>query len=179
MRLRLLLPRGRGGAGLRSLSHASARAGALAGVAVALLSGCGSAPRRTARQGPPASAVAAGPAFGLTEDNANLLLSPSAAGAPAADGAGTFARARKQLSTLHPTYVRLLIDWAALQPAADRPPDLEAQASGCARTLRPCAPYAGVRAELEAIASQQRSGGGFAVVVGAALGGVAEPGPRP
>jgi hypothetical protein len=61
--------------------------------------------------------------------------------------------------------VRLLIDWAALQPAADRPPDLEAQASGCARTLRPCAPYAGVRAELEAIASQQRSGGGFTVVV--------------
>jgi hypothetical protein len=163
--LRLVLPRGRRGAGLGGLSAAPARAGAWAALAIALLSGCGSSPQRTARQSPPAPAVAAGPAFALTEDNANLLWSPSAAGVPAAAAAGTFRLAREQLSALHPAYVRLLIDWAALQPAADRPPDLEAQASGCARTLRPCAPYAGVRAQLEAIASQQRSGGGFTVVV--------------
>jgi hypothetical protein len=65
--------------------------------------------------------------------------------------------------------VRLLIDWAALQPDPGRPPDLEAAVSGCARTVSPCAPYAGVRDELAAIASQQRAAGtgaeGFQVVI--------------
>jgi hypothetical protein len=61
--------------------------------------------------------------------------------------------------------VRLLIDWAALQPQPSRPPQLKGSVSGCARTSGPCAPYNGVRDELAAIASQQRHGAGFEAVV--------------
>jgi hypothetical protein len=53
--------------------------------------------------------------------------------------------------------VRLLIDWAALQPDPSRPPDLEATVAGCARTTAPCVGYGGVAAELAAIAARQRS----------------------
>ena len=66
-------------------------------------------------------------------------------------------RARRELAALRPAYVRLLVDWAALQPRADRPADLAAPVSGCARTVGPCAPYPGLRAELEAIASERRA----------------------
>ena len=104
-----------------------------------------------------------GPALGLTEDNAQLLwnpLDPSAPRAPA------FAGARSELTALHPTYVRLLVNWAALQPERSRPPALEGLVSGCARTLGPCAPYRGIAGELAAIASQQRADpGSFQVVL--------------
>jgi hypothetical protein len=177
VRLRLILPRRRGGAGLGGLSaRASCLASALllAGVSLAGLLACGSARR------PGASEGAAGfgrPAFGLSENDAALLWRPGSAAAapgrttPAAGAwvAGRVQLAREELSALKPRYVRLLIDWAALQPRADRPPELEAAVAGCARTIAPCAPYAGVREELAAIASQQRArgrpGGGFQVVL--------------
>jgi hypothetical protein len=104
--------------------------------------------------------TANGPAFGLTEDNADLLWNPGAHSGPM-----RFLTARRELTTLHPTYLRLLVDWAALQPGPDRPPTLEAPVSGCARDVGPCDVYAGIRAELEAIAGQQRAGGGFNVVI--------------
>jgi hypothetical protein len=98
------------------------------------------------------------PAIGLTEDNAQLLLDPGADAGPAwASSAGAFQQARRELSALHPAYIRLLVDWAAVQPRADRPPDLALAASGCARAVGPCAPYPGLGAELAAIASQQRA----------------------
>lgn len=106
-----------------------------------------------------------GPAFGLTEDNADLLW------APGSDprGLDAFAGAQAELTALHPTYLRLLIDWARLQPRPDSPPQLEATISGCARGVRPCGAYGGVREELAAIASQQRAGrgteGDFKVVI--------------
>lgn len=158
----------------RLLSIAADRARALAaGVAVAAvacaLGACGSSARGPAALG----LSSARPALGITEDDAALLWSPpSHAGAPATDaasatlaGAEAFARARTQLTALHPRYVRLLIDWAAVQPDAGRPPQLEGRVSGCARTIGPCGPYAGVRDELAAIASQQRRGGGFEAVI--------------
>ena len=55
--------------------------------------------------------------------------------------------------------MRLLVDWAALQPDPRRPPALDAPVSGCARRVGPCGPYAGIREELAAIASQQRAAG--------------------
>ena len=118
-----------------------------------------------ARRPPPPSRPVAPPprrlAFGLTEANADLLWSPSAAVAvPAA-----FARWRAALSALRPAYLRLVLDWAQLQPSASRPPDLDGPVNGCLRGLPPCGAYAGVRGELEAIASQQRTQGGFAVVI--------------
>jgi hypothetical protein len=119
-----------------------------------------------------------GPAFGLTENNAALLAPPAGgspeAGAPAAASspagpsaarAPAFATAREQLSALHPEYVRLLVDWAALQPDPARPPALEAAVSGCARERGPCASYHGLAAELRALARRQRVSGGFQVVI--------------
>jgi hypothetical protein len=133
------------------------------------LAGCGGSPGRTAStQRSTAAPEPPGPAFGLTEDNAQLLWSPQS---PSRSGGASFQVAREQLTALHPRYLRLLIDWAALQPAADRPPALEAPVDGCARDVGPCAGYAGVREELAAIASQQRAalaegrGGGFEVVL--------------
>jgi hypothetical protein len=101
----------------------------------------------------------------LTEDNADLLWSPDRP-SRLRDG---FQAARVELTALHPSYVRLLVDWAALQPDPTRAPALEALVSGCARNVAPCGPYAGVRDELAAIASQQRAAGagseGFQVVI--------------
>jgi hypothetical protein len=94
--------------------------------------------------------------LGLTEDNANLLWSPYGRPRP---GGARFEIARRELTALHPTYLRLLVDWAALQPDPRRPPQLEARVSGCARRVGPCAAYAGIRDELAAIASQQRAAG--------------------
>lgn len=105
----------------------------------------------------------AGPAFGLTEDNANLLWSPAAA---APESAAAFLPARRKLTDLHPTYVRLLVDWASLQPDPDEPPALAAAEDGCAREIGPCGSYDGIAEELEAIASQQRTHpGSFQVVL--------------
>jgi len=59
---------------------------------------------------------------------------------------------------LRPRRVRLLLDWAALQPRRDRPADLRAPRDGCLRGLAPCAPYAGVGEQLEAAASLERHG---------------------
>jgi hypothetical protein len=134
-----------------------------AALTLTLLSGCGSAENHRKLSVSPSSpqttsnpqTLANGPAFGLTEDNANLLWSPDRPPRPA-DG---FQRARLELTALHPSYVRLLVDWAALQPDPTRPPALEALVSGCAREVAPCGPYAGIRDELAAIASQQRAAG--------------------
>ena len=102
------------------------------------------------------------PPFGLTEDNADLLWNPAGSSRPT----GGFGAAARELTALHPTYLRLLVDWATLQPDPRRPPALDAPVSGCARRVGPCGAYAGIRDELASIASQQRTGGGgFQVVV--------------
>jgi len=142
----------------------------LAALALALAAGCGHAAAPTRSAGgvsalPPGAPPGAGPALGLTEDNAQLLWSPDG---PPRPGGARFALAREELTALHPTYLRLLVDWAALQPDPARPPQLEAPVSGCARRVGPCAAYAGMREELAAIASQQRAataGAGFQVVL--------------
>ncbi len=130
-------------------------------VALWLLGGCGSSgpPRReggsAAGSSSPRPAVQPhGPAFGLTEDNAELLWSPAF---PRGSDAAAFVSARRQLTALQPRYIRLLVDWAALQPRAEEPPALAASVDGCARTVQPCGAFAGLRDELAAVASQQRS----------------------
>jgi hypothetical protein len=102
----------------------------------------------------PGSSEGRGPALGLTEDNADVLWSPSS---PSRSGGAAFQPAREQLTALHPRYIRLLVDWAALQPQRERPPGLDGPLDGCARAVGPCAPYAGIREELAAIATQQRA----------------------
>jgi len=76
--------------------------------------------------------------------------------------------ARRELTALHPGYLRLLVDWAALQPHPGRPPALEAPLSGCDRGIGPCGAYAGIGGALEAIAASKRAAGaegGFRVVL--------------
>jgi hypothetical protein len=90
----------------------------------------------------------------LTEDNADLLWSPSN---PTPSGGAAFMPARELLTALHPTYARLLVDWAALQPSAASPPSLEGPIDGCARAAAPCGAYRGIAEDLAAIASQQRA----------------------
>jgi hypothetical protein len=102
----------------------------------------------------PVSTAGPGPAFGLTEDNADLLWNPAQR---EPFGKTAFASARAELTALHPTYVRLLVDWAALQPDAASSPALEEAVDGCARTVGPCGRYRGIAAELAAIATQQRA----------------------
>jgi len=122
---------------------------------VALLAaGCGGGSSSTATATAPVAPAAPRPAFGITEDNADLLWAP---GARAPAQAAPFAQARRSLSALHPRYYRLLVDWAALQPAPGRPPALDAPVDGCARGAPPCGSYPGIEGELAAIASQQRA----------------------
>jgi len=128
----------------------------------ALASGCGrststSVTAKRSTLAPITPHNPARPALGLTEDNANLLWPPASASASGASGDESLAAARRELTALHPRYVRLLVDWAALQPDAAHPPNLELPTSGCARTVGPCAPYAGLRAEFEALGAQQRA----------------------
>jgi hypothetical protein len=135
---------------------------ALAILAIALLGGCGKATQHTPRAGKPkAPASAPGPVFGITEDDANLLWSPDADHQPGM----VFRAAQSELSALKPTYLRILIDWAALQPNSRQPPQLNQSTDGCDRQIGPCGAYQGIREELAAVASQQHAGGGFQVVI--------------
>lgn len=138
-----------------------------ASLALACIAGCGNSTSHnvltTSSLAHPSPAR--GPAFGLTEDNADLLWNPDGPVHPY----GAFQSARRELTALHPRYVRLLVDWAALQPDPRRPPSLEGPISGCARTVSPCGAYGGIRDELAAIASQQHAastnGQDFQVVI--------------
>jgi hypothetical protein len=123
-------------------------------VAAILVAGCGGGGRAGTTVAPPPAPAFPRPAFGITEDNADLVWAP---GAHAPAQAAPFAQARGWLAALRPSYYRLLIDWAALQPSPANPPDLSAAADGCARGIPPCGAYPGVEGELEAIASQQQS----------------------
>ena len=114
---------------------------------------------------PPAPALdapAAGPslAVGITEPNPNLVAAPDERSVPP-----EWTRWRDELSRIEPALYRFVIDWSAVQPSADAPPDLDAPNPGCMRDKRPCAPYAGVRDQLRALASRQREGGWQALVV--------------
>jgi hypothetical protein len=66
--------------------------------------------------------------------------------------------------SMTPRYYRLPVDWSDYQPARNGL-DLDARQGGCIRAAPPCAPYEGVREELEAVASMQARYGGFEVLV--------------
>jgi hypothetical protein len=129
-------------------------------VALAILPGCGSRKLTHARASraqltvaatAPVKGPAGGLAIGLTEPNPYLLAEPAALPA--------FTGARGLVSALAPRFLRLDVDWAALAPSARTPPLLAGEVSGCARTIGPCAAYAGVAAQLRAIAALQRGAG--------------------
>ena len=96
--------------------------------------------------------------LGLSEANANLL-------APGSAPPG-FAAYRDALATLRPDRYRLVVDWSKLQPDPAKPADLALGQDGCARGLPPCARFAGLRANLEAVRDARRAaGGGWEVMV--------------
>ena len=69
-------------------------------------------------------------------------------------------RWQDELARIRPSVYRLVVVWSQVQPRADAPADLARLDLGCMRAVQPCAPYAGVRDQLRALASRQREGGG-------------------
>ena len=117
--------------------------------------GAGSrAPPSTAESG---ASSAPSLAVGLSEANPNLVWSAAARPVPP----GGFGPWRDLLVALRPRYVRLLVSWDKVQPRAGAPADFARRDAGCIRAVPPCAPYTGVREQLEAIASEQRAQGGW------------------
>jgi hypothetical protein len=112
---------------------------------------------------PPAvlDAPADGPslAVGITEPNPALVAAPGARTVPP-----EWERWRDALGRIRPQLYRLLVVWDVVQPTAGAPPNLDAPNGGCMRAIPPCAPYAGVRDQLRALASRQREGGWQALV---------------
>ncbi len=136
------------------------RAPLLAAVAVAaLLAGCGSSSGEPASGPAPTPAPLPAPApqrlaLGLTEFNAELTRPPAAPAAASPEVTGFRGRA----SALRPRYVRLVVDWFRVGADPSGVPDFAIAQDGCLRGSPPCSPFAGVRAQLEAIREQQRSG---------------------
>jgi hypothetical protein len=166
MRLRIVVPGRRRGAGLRRLARAPRLLVALlllaAAIAVASCGDGGSEPgsrakdettaRRAPAVAPPLPIVLA---TGLTETNPQLLFDP-ASGHALAPG---FASWRDRLIALRPRYLRLPIYWSQLQPDPAQPARLDHPADGCLRGTPPCGISNGLRDGLAAIASLQRAEG--------------------
>ena len=104
---------------------------------------------------------APGLSVGITEFNPNLFWS-AAARPDLPDGFGPW---RDRLAAIRPAHYRLVVNWSAVQPDPQAPPDWAVPETGCLRTTPPCAPYAGVRDRLRAVRSQQLAGGGWDVLV--------------
>jgi hypothetical protein len=105
----------------------------------------------------PAPAAGPGLAVGVTEPNPNLY-GTTPVPAP-------WEQWRQALGTIHPSYYRLVVDWASIQPSADAPADLSAPNAGCMRAVQPCLGWSGVRDQLRALAARQKEGGWTALVV--------------
>ena len=82
---------------------------------------------------PPVPAAGPGLAVGVTELNANLIFTPATRELPA-----PWSAARDALGAIKPSFYRLVIDWASVQPSADAPADLSAPNGGCMRAIGPC-----------------------------------------
>jgi hypothetical protein len=122
-------------------------------------------PTPTPAAAAPLDAPADGPslALGITEPNPNLVAAPGARTVPP-----EWTSWRDELARIRPAVYRLVVVWSVVQPRADAPPDLARLDLGCMRAVQPCAPYAGLRDQLRALASRQREGGwqGMAVITG-------------
>jgi hypothetical protein len=117
-------------------------------------------PAQTAPKIPP-QPPGEGLAVGIGETRATLLWSKQAQ----PELPGGMGQWRDRLAALKPRYYRLIVDWARLQPDPAQPPNWTLPDDGCQRSQPPCAPFAGIRDTLRAVASQQKAQGGFQVLV--------------
>ena len=110
----------------------------------------------------PLDAPTSGPslAVGITEPNPNLVATDDVLAVPA-----PWRRWRDELARIHPELYRLVIQWDLVQPSPEAPANLALPNVGCMRDKQPCAPYAGVRDQLRALAARQREDGWQALVV--------------
>ena len=86
--------------------------------------------------------AAVGKPIGITEFNAGLLGT-----GPVPAAAAPF---RAALVALRPRYLRVVVNWAGLQPDPAQPARLDGPSDGCVRGIGPCVPDTGVRAQLQA-----------------------------
>jgi hypothetical protein len=102
-------------------------------------------------------------AVGITEPNANLISAGFTSPLPS-----IWERRRDQLADIRPAVYRFVVLWSSIQPRPAAAPNLALQNGGCSRTVPPCAPWAGIRDELRALASRQQAGGweGMMVISG-------------
>lgn len=113
-----------------------------------------------ARAGPAEPEAGEGLAVGVTEFNPNLV-----APAELKPLAEPWHGVREQLARIQPDFFRLVIDWAAVQPTAEAPANMDVPQGGCMRRLGPCLGWGGVREQLRALAARQREGGWKTLVV--------------
>ncbi len=92
--------------------------------------------------------------MGITEANPVFVWpAPHRVDAP-------YVRWRDELERMRPSHYRLVVDWAAIQAQPDAAPNFDLQGSGCSRAGQPCAPWAGLREQLRALAARQRADAG-------------------
>ena len=68
-----------------------------------------------------------------------------------------FDRWRQELRQMRPTYYRLVIDWMSIASPDGGQVDFDKVQPGCMRDIAPCAGWAGVRDQLQAIGAAQRA----------------------
>jgi hypothetical protein len=102
-------------------------------------------------------------AVGITEPNANLISAGFTSPLPS-----IWERRRDELADIRPQVYRFVVLWSSVQPRPAAAPNLALENGGCSRTIPPCAPWAGIRDELRALAARQRLGGweGMMVISG-------------
>ena len=99
-------------------------------------------------------------AVGITEPNANLISAGFTSALPS-----IWERRRDQLVDIRPQLYRFVVLWSSVQPRPAAAPNLALENGGCSRTIPPCAPWAGIRDELRALAARQQQGGWEAMMV--------------
>jgi hypothetical protein len=99
-------------------------------------------------------------AVGITEPNANLISAGFTSALPS-----IWERRRDQLVDIRPQLYRFVVLWSSVQPRPAAAPNLALENGGCSRTIPPCAPWAGIRDELRALATRQQQGGWEAMMV--------------
>jgi hypothetical protein len=103
----------------------------------------------------PLDAPTAGPslAVGITEVNANLIVSPAAREVPP-----PWRQWGDELARIRPAVYRVVVPWSSVQPRPAERPNLALPNGGCMRDKGPCAAFAGLQDQLRALATRGWAG---------------------